>query len=178
MCAPNLEAHHRPGKPAKQGPSPAQITSKLTDFGRVLESFGEFWEGGHLLGFAAMAMVPSGGGDEGAGGSAWTDSGDGINDLSQGAENPWSMGVPNHPTFCLFKGVADGFAGGLMGSVFGFGNGLTIWVFLVCHVGQCDDAFGLGLSSFWWQVWVRLDFRVYVLEGLGDSGGFRGRFLM
>lgn len=70
---------------------------------------------------AAMAMAPSGGGDEGA----WTDSGDGFDDSSsapQEAGNPWSMGGPNHPTFCFFKGAADGLAGGLMGSVFGFGK--------------------------------------------------------
>jgi hypothetical protein len=76
-----------------------------------------------------MALVPSGGGDEGAGGGAWTDSGDGFDDSSsapQDAGNPWSIGGPSHPTFCFFKGGADGLAGGLMGSVFGFGNPLTI----------------------------------------------------
>ncbi|KAG0504427.1 hypothetical protein KC19_N032900 [Ceratodon purpureus] len=31
---------------------------------------------------------------------------------------------PHHPTFCVFKGAADGLSGGLMGSVFGFGSGL------------------------------------------------------
>lgn len=72
-------------------------------------------------------MVPSGRGDEGVGGGEWTDSGDGFNDSSSSASpeaGNWSAGGPNHPTFCFFKGVADGLAGGLMGSVFGFGSGL------------------------------------------------------
>ncbi|KAG0624170.1 hypothetical protein M758_3G229100 [Ceratodon purpureus] len=71
-----------------------------------------------------MAMVPSGGGgDEGT----WTDSGDGFDDLSpapQEGGSSWSLGGPDNPTFCFFKGAADGLAGGLMGSVFGFGAGI------------------------------------------------------
>lgn len=59
-----------------------------------------------------MAMVPSGGGED---------------DFSDSSAAPpelgsWSVGGPNHPTFCFFKGAADGLSGGLMGSVFGFGN--------------------------------------------------------
>ncbi len=82
-----------------------------------------------------MAMVPSGGADEGVGGDSWTDSSDGLDDSSAAAPelgNSWSVGGPNHPTFCFFKGVADGLAGGLMGSVFGFGNLRTIFVVLLC----------------------------------------------
>lgn len=82
-------------------------------------------------------MVPSGRGDEGVGGGEWTDSGDGFNDSSSSASpeaGNWSAGGPNHPTFCFFKGVADGLAGGLMGSVFGFGNSSTK---LGCVISSC-----------------------------------------
>uniref|UniRef100_A0A7I4CIH5 Uncharacterized protein n=1 Tax=Physcomitrium patens TaxID=3218 RepID=A0A7I4CIH5_PHYPA len=76
-----------------------------------------------------MAMVPSGGGDDVSGGEggSWTNSDDGLIDSSSSASQEpgsWSVGGPNHPTFCFFKGAADGLAGGLMGSVFGFGSGL------------------------------------------------------
>jgi hypothetical protein len=52
-----------------------------------------------------MAMVPSGGGDEGAGGGRWTDAGDGLNGSAAAPQEPgsWSVGGPDHPTFCLFK---------------------------------------------------------------------------
>lgn len=69
----------------------------------------------------AMAMVPANpSGDDTEG--SYGESGDVIDVGS--SESPAALGGPSHPTFCLFKGVADGFAGGLMGSVFGFGSGL------------------------------------------------------
>jgi len=86
------------------------------------------------VGLAAMALAPNGGEDESG---TWTptDSNDGLNDSSPSApQDSWSIGGPNHPTFCFFKGAADGLAGGLMGSVFGFGNILSqfessVWSF-------------------------------------------------
>lgn len=74
-----------------------------------------------------MALSPNEGGDES---NTWTttDSDEIFPDSSSSPSfpqgDPWSIGGRNHPTFCLFKGVADGFAGGLMGSLFGFGSGL------------------------------------------------------
>ncbi|KAH9539621.1 hypothetical protein CY35_15G066600 [Sphagnum magellanicum] len=66
-----------------------------------------------------MAMEPSNpvAGDDGGG---WSD----------GENEPGDSGLPmaggdiNNPAACLIKGVADGLAGGVMGSVFGFGSGL------------------------------------------------------
>ena len=75
-----------------------------------------------------MAMLPgSSSGEDGGGGRGWTDTeGGNINaDYTEGRPEEsgrWSVGGPGHPTFCLFKGVADGLAGGVMGSVFGFGT--------------------------------------------------------
>ncbi|KAG0555296.1 hypothetical protein KC19_12G159100 [Ceratodon purpureus] len=72
-----------------------------------------------------MAMAPSGGGEDQGG--PWSDSADAFPDSSSSSSQEpgsWSVGGPNHPTFCVFKGAADGLSGGLMGSVFGFGSGL------------------------------------------------------
>ncbi len=47
---------------------------------------------------------------------------------SDGENEPENSGLPmaggdiNNPAACLIKGVADGLAGGVMGSVFGFGT--------------------------------------------------------
>ena len=63
-----------------------------------------------------MAMVPGGGGGGEDDGGAWTESMDNVD-----AGGPEER-MRDNPAFCLFKGAADGLAGGLMGSVFGFGN--------------------------------------------------------
>jgi hypothetical protein len=72
-----------------------------------------------------MAMEPSNpvAGDDGGG---WSD----------GENEPGDSGLPmaggdiNNPAACLIKGVADGLAGGVMGSVFGFGTLLARFFFL------------------------------------------------
>jgi len=73
-----------------------------------------------------MAMEPSNpvAGEDGGG---WSD----------GENEPGNSGLPlaggdiNNPAACLIKGVADGLAGGVMGSVFGFGT-LLARFFCLC----------------------------------------------
>lgn len=82
----------------------AQLRSLLT-YGSVSENT------------VVMAMEPSNpvAGEDGGG---WSD----------GENEPGNSGLPmaggdiNNPAACLIKGVADGLAGGVMGSVFGFGT--------------------------------------------------------